>query len=60
MTLRAVCISATCCSNARTPRTFVDMTEPIATMETATTASAINTSMIVKPACELSIGGGVA
>jgi hypothetical protein len=29
---------------------LVDMTDPIATIETATTASAISTSMIVKPA----------
>src|SRR5882724_12956848 len=57
---RAVCIRVTCCSSERTPRTFVDITDPIATMETATTASAINTSMIVKPASRRSIGGGVA
>src|SRR5258708_29384138 len=30
----------------------------MATMQTATTASAINTSMIVKPACRPSIRGG--
>src|SRR5258705_11369154 len=60
MTLRAVCINVTCCSSKRTPRTFVDMTDPIATMDTATTASAINTSMIVKPASRPSIGGGAA
>src|SRR5258708_37163414 len=60
MTVRGVCINVTCCSSKRTPRTFVDMTDPIATMETATTASAINTSIIVKPASRPSIGGGAA
>src|ERR1700676_2637301 len=58
MTVRAVCIKVTCCSSDRTPRTFVDITDPIATMQTATTASAINTSMIVKPDCGPSIRGG--
>ena len=50
ITDRVVCIRVTCCSSRRTPRTFVDMTDPMATMEMATTASAIKTSMIVKPA----------
>src|SRR5579872_3688216 len=36
------------------------MTDPIARIETATTASAISTSMIVKPASWLSIDGVVA
>src|SRR5258705_5013213 len=57
---RAVCINATCCSSERTPRTFVAITDPIATMETATSASAINTSMIVKPASLRSVGCGAA
>src|ERR1700726_3259132 len=59
ITERAVCISVTCCSSRRTPRTFVDMTDPIARIDTATIASAINTSMIVKPASRRSIDGGV-
>ena len=50
ITERTVCISVTCCSSERTPRAFVDITDPIATIETATTASATSTSMIVKPA----------
>src|ERR1700723_2843963 len=57
ITERTVCISVTCCSSERTPRTFVDITDPIATTETATTASATSTSMIVKPASWPSIGG---
>src|ERR1700743_2192727 len=60
MTVRVACISATWCSSDRTPRTLVAITEPIATMETATIASAISTSMIVKPASPRSVGGGVA
>ena len=58
MTVRAVCVSATCCSSDRTPRTLVAISEPIATMETATIASAISTSMIVKPASR-SVDAGV-
>src|SRR6516164_9405283 len=50
MTVRAACNSATCCSNDRTPRTLVAISEPIATMTTATSASATSTSMMVKPA----------
>src|SRR6185437_13193422 len=57
ITERNVCISVTCCSSERTPRTLVDITEPIATIETATIASAISTSMIVKPAWRPSVGG---
>src|SRR5690349_1284791 len=60
MTVRAFCISVTCCSSRRTPRTFVDMTDPIETMQTATTASAISTSMMVKPASDGSVGNGAA
>src|ERR1700675_2414725 len=60
MTVRVACISATCCSSDRTPRTLVAITDPIATMPTATIASAISTSMIVKPASRRSVGGGVA
>src|SRR5882757_363004 len=59
-TVRAVCISATCCSSERTPRTLADITEPIATTETAMIASAISTSMIVKPASRRSVGGDTA
>src|SRR3984885_13097152 len=53
---RTVCISVTCCSSERTPRTLVDITDPIARIETATIASAISTSMIVKPAVRPSVG----
>src|SRR3984885_11334998 len=59
MTVRAVCISATCCSSDITPRTLVAINEPIATMETATIASAISTSIIVKPASRRSVGAGL-
>src|SRR5256885_3856214 len=52
----AVCISVTWSSKAFTPRTLVDITDPIATIETATTASATSTSTIVKPASDRSIG----
>src|SRR5579863_8607941 len=57
ITERTVCISVTCCSSERTPRTFVDITDPIATIEMATTASATSTSIIVKPAARPSVGG---
>src|ERR1700761_2598718 len=56
MTARVACISMTCCSIVRTPRALVAMTTPIATIETATTASATSTSMMVKPAVPLSVG----
>src|SRR5215471_19340099 len=52
----ALCISATWFSNTFTPRVLVDITDPIATIETATTASATSTSTIVKPASGRSIG----
>src|SRR6202040_3118662 len=55
-TVCALCISATWFSSARTPRALVDITDPIATIETATIASAISTSMIVKPASSRSVG----
>jgi hypothetical protein len=35
---------------------LVDITDPIATIETATTASATSTSSIVKPASDRSVG----
>src|ERR1700722_10339176 len=60
MTVRVACISATWCSSDRPPRTLVALTDPIATMPTATIASAISTSMIVKPESPRSVGGGVA
>ena len=59
ITVRAVCISATCCSSDRTPRALVAISEPIATSETATSASAISTSMMVKPASPSSVAGDV-
>src|ERR1700749_4308222 len=46
----------TCSASGRTPRTLVDITDPIARIETATIASAISTSMIVKPAVRPSVG----
>src|SRR5262249_44010957 len=55
ITVRAACISATCCSSERTPRALPDISDPIATMQTATTASATSTSMIVKPASRRSV-----
>src|ERR1700721_2302556 len=60
ITGRVACINATGCPRDRPPRTLVAIPEPIATMETATIASAISTSMIVKPASRRSVGGGVA
>src|SRR5579872_6409238 len=58
--VRAACISATCCSMARTPRVLTPMTAPIATIETATSASATSTSMMVNPASMRLVGGDVA
>src|SRR5580692_1819556 len=48
--VRADSIRETCCSSERTPRVVVAITEPIATSEIATTASATSTSMRVNPA----------
>src|SRR3974377_1501669 len=49
-TVRAVSTRATCFSSERTPRVVVPVRAPIAVKEIATTAIAISTSMIVKPA----------
>src|SRR5262245_47028784 len=57
---RAACTSATCCSNLRTPRALIAISEPIATMVTATSASATSTSIMVKPSSERSVGDDVA
>src|ERR1700751_5578413 len=58
--VRIACISATCRSSARTPRTLPAMTAPTATITTATSASATSTSRIVKPASRRSVDGDVA
>src|SRR5262249_35417418 len=57
-TLRIVSISATFCSSDRVPRVVTPITDPIAVNDTAISASAISTSMIVKPASDLARLGG--
>src|ERR1700748_2975282 len=60
MTARATCMSVTCCSNERTLRILVAISEPIEMITTATSASATSTSMIVKPATLFSLEGRIA
>src|SRR5262249_52103666 len=51
----AACFSETCCSIDLTPRALVDINLPIAVIQTPIMASAINTSMTVKPASARSV-----
>src|SRR3569833_3575055 len=54
-TVCALCTSATWFSSARTPCALVDINCPMAMIDTATSASATSTSMMVKPASRRSI-----